>query len=67
MISFGQKSESLATLSQGEAAEVEAGGATEAQLIEMAGFVNGRNSIIAALALMLALSVVTNVVFLTVR
>ena len=63
----GQKSESLATLSQGEAAEVEAGGATEAQLIEMAGFVNGRNSIIAALALMLALSVVTNVVFLTVR
>ncbi len=63
----GQKSESLATLAQGEATELEAGGATEAQLIEMAGFVNGRNSIIAALALILALSVVTNVVFLTVR
>ena len=39
----GQKAESLAKLSQGEAAEMEAGGATEAQLVEIAGYVNSRN------------------------
>ena len=43
---------------------IEAGGATEAQMVEMAGYVNSRNNIIAALAMLLALSVVTNVVFL---
>ena len=63
----GQKTESLAKLSQGEATELEAGGATQAQIIEMAGYVNGRNSIIAAMAMILALSVVTNVVFLAAR
>ena len=63
----GQKTESLATLSQGEATEIELGGATETQLVEMASYVNGRNSIIAALAMILALSVVTNVVFLAAR
>jgi serine/threonine-protein kinase len=63
----GQKSETLASLSQGEATEVEAAGATEEQMVEMAGYVNSRNGIIAALAMLLALSVVTNVVFLTVR
>jgi serine/threonine-protein kinase len=63
----GQKPETLATLSQGEAGEAQAVGATEEQLVEIAGYVNGRNSIIAALAMLLALSVVTNVVFLAAR
>ncbi len=36
-------------------------------MIEMAGYVNSRNHIIAALAMLLALSVVTNVVLLTTR
>ena len=54
-------------LARATSTEVEAGGATEAQLVEMAGYVNGRNSIIAALAMLLALSVVTNVVFLAAR
>jgi serine/threonine-protein kinase len=36
-------------------------------LTEVAGFVNSRNQIIAALAALLALSVITNVVFLASR
>jgi len=65
----GQKPDTLAVLAEGE---VEAGmstgsGATEGELREWAGYVNSRNSIIAALAMLLALSVVTNVVFLAVR
>ena len=36
-------------------------------MVEMAGYVNSRNHIIAALAMLLALSVVTNVVFLVAR
>ncbi len=63
----GQKAESLATLAQGETTEMEAGGATTAQLIEMAGYVNARNTIIATLAMLLGLSIVTNVVFLAAR
>lgn len=63
----GQKPETLATLSQGEFDGTQSQGATEEQMIEMAGYVNGRNSVIAALAMLLALSVVTNVVFLAVH
>ena len=63
----GQKTEALAKLSQGESTEQTAAGATEAQLVEMAGYVNGRSTVIAALAMILALSVVTNVVFLAAR
>ena len=33
----------------------------------MAGYVNGRNTLITALAILLALSIVSNVVFLAVR
>ena len=61
----GQKLDSLASLAEGEADDGRAvGGATEKQLVEMAAYVNGRGSLIAALATLLALSVVTNVVFL---
>jgi len=60
----GQKPETLATLAEGEVDDNLSIGATEEQLVEMAGYVNGRNSIIAALAMLLALSVVTNLVYL---
>ena len=60
----GQKPETLATLAEGEVDENQSVGASEEQLVEMAGYVNARNGIIAALAMLLALSVVTNVVFL---
>ena len=63
----GQKPDTLVALSEGDAEEVAAAGATEEELIEMAGYVNGRDSIIAALAMLLGLSVVTNVVFLAAR
>ena len=60
----GQKPDTLAVLAEGDAKDAPGLGATEEQLVEMAGYVNGRNGIIAALAMLLALSVVTNVVFL---
>ena len=64
----GQKLESLASLAEGDAeAGYQTGGATESQLVEMAGYINSRGSLIAALAMLLALSVVTNVVFLATR
>ena len=63
----GQKPDTLAALAQGDAEEGAAAGATDAQLREMAGYVNSRNGMIAALAMLLALSVVTNVVFLAAR
>jgi serine/threonine protein kinase len=64
----GQKIDSLASLAEGDAeAGYQTGGATESQLVEMAGYVNSRGSLIAALAMLLALSVVTNVVFLATR
>jgi len=60
----GQKPDTLAVLAEGEAKDAPGVGATEEQLVEMAGYVNSRNGVIAALAMLLALSVVTNVVFL---
>jgi serine/threonine-protein kinase len=63
----GQKPDTLAALAEGEAEEDQGEGASEEQMLEMAGYVNSRNGIIAALAMLLALSVVTNVVFLAVR
>jgi eukaryotic-like serine/threonine-protein kinase len=65
-----QKLESLASLAQGELAEEQAETvslATENQLIQMAGYVNSRNNIIAAIALLLVISVLTNVVMLVIH
>jgi serine/threonine-protein kinase len=62
----GQKPDTLAVLAEGEAKDTPEG-ATEEQMIEMAGYVNSRNGIIAALAMLLALSAVTNVVMLAAR
>ncbi len=66
----GQKLDSLATLSEGESTEDDhrQGSATsEAEMIEMAGYVNSRNTMIAALGLLLLVSVATNLVFLTAK
>ncbi len=60
-----QKAEALATLAQGDSDEATGhAGATEAEMVEMAGYVNGRANIIAGLAVLLALSVVTNALVL---
>jgi serine/threonine-protein kinase len=62
----GQRPESLESLAQGEANE-EDPGASEEQMIELAGVVNNRNQIIATIAMLLAVSVITNVILLTVK
>lgn len=62
----GQKPDDLATLAHGEVEEVSRG-ASEAQLLEIAGYVNNRQHVILALAAILALSIITNLVMVTTR
>jgi serine/threonine protein kinase len=62
----GQKPETLSVLAQGDETEHNRGISGD-QLAEFAGYVNSRQSLILALAMLLAISVVTNVVFLTTR
>ena len=63
----GQKPDSLEALAEGDADEYAGPPVDEAQMAEMAGYVNSRNQIIAALAVVLAVSMVTNVLMLVVR
>ena len=42
-------------------------GPSEEQMVEMASYVNNRNHIIATMAMLLAVSVITNVILLVVR
>jgi len=61
-----QKPDALADLAEGETGEREQG-MSEEQLVEIAGFINSKNHIIFALAGLLILSAVTNVIFLAAR
>jgi serine/threonine-protein kinase len=64
----GQRPETLMALAEGVSdAESELQGPSEDEMIEMASYVNARNQIIATMAMLLALSVVTNVILLVVR
>ncbi len=65
MIASG-KSDSLAGLAEGDVSDDEAEGSpvAEAERVEMAGYVNNRNTVIAALAAFLGLSMLTNVLLL---
>ncbi len=65
----GQKADALAGLAEGDVAEVEVAGSplAESERVEMAGYVNSRNTIIAALAAFLGLSLLTNIVVLLTR
>ncbi len=62
----GGKSDSLAGLAEGDVSDDEPEGSpvAEAERIEMASYVNNRNTIIAALAAFLGVSVLTNVLLL---
>jgi len=68
-----KKAESLAGLSEGDydddaAAEDRSGGVVSAsEKQQMAAIVNARSNVIAALAILLGLSVVTNVLFLVIK
>ena len=63
----GQKPDTLVALAEGESEATEAAGASEDELVELAAYVNGRDNMITALAMLLVLSMVTNVVFLIAR
>jgi serine/threonine-protein kinase len=63
----GQKPETLLALSEGESDSDSRGGASEEQLVELASYVNNRNNIIATIAMLLAVSVITNVILFVVR
>ncbi|WP_165071740.1 serine/threonine-protein kinase [Paludisphaera rhizosphaerae] len=63
----GQKPGSLEALSEGDADDYAPSLVDDAQMAEMAGVVNARNQIIAALAVVLAVSMVTNVIMLVAR
>jgi eukaryotic-like serine/threonine-protein kinase len=62
----GQKPETLLALSEGEL-EDETRGPSEEQLVELASYVNNRNNIIATIAMLLAVSVITNVILFVAR
>ncbi len=65
----GGKADSLAGLAEGDVSDDEphASAVTEAERVEMAAYVNSRNTIIAALAAFLGLSVLTNLLVLLSR
>jgi eukaryotic-like serine/threonine-protein kinase len=63
----GQKPETLQALAEGEFdVPYQHQGASEDQMLEMASYVNNRNQIIATMAMILAVSVITNVILLVV-
>ena len=63
------KSDALAGLAEGDVSEDEVAGSplAESERVEMAGYINSRNTIIAALAAFLGLSILTNIVVLLTR
>jgi serine/threonine protein kinase len=64
----GQKPETLLPLAEGEFdSELRGGGASEEQLVELASYVNSRNHIIATIAMLLAVSVLTNLILFVAR
>jgi serine/threonine-protein kinase len=65
----GQKTDALAGLAEGDVSDEEVSGSplAEAERIEMAGYINSRNTIIGALAALLGLSIITNILVLLSR
>jgi serine/threonine-protein kinase len=62
----GQRPESLQALAEGDSDVLEQGPNDE-QMVEMASYVNNRNQIIATMAMLLAVSIITNMILLVVR
>jgi serine/threonine protein kinase len=63
----GQKPETLLALSEGESSDDPSSGAAEEQLAQLASYANSRNHLIATMAMLLAVSVVTNLILFVVR
>jgi eukaryotic-like serine/threonine-protein kinase len=62
----GQKPESLKALAHGESDSQEPG-PSEDQLVELASYVRNRNHLIATMAMLLAVSVLTNLILFVAR
>jgi serine/threonine-protein kinase len=62
----GQKPETLLALAEGDS-DSESRGPSDEQLAELASYVNNRNNIIATIAMLLAVSVITNVIMFVAR
>jgi serine/threonine protein kinase len=63
----GQKPETLLALAQGESDGVHHRSASEDELVELASYVNNRNHLIATMAMLLAVSVITNLILFVAR
>jgi serine/threonine-protein kinase len=63
----GQKIESLEPLAKGDTDHEPPPGPSDEQLTELASYVNNRNQIIATMAMLLAVSVITNLILFVVR
>jgi eukaryotic-like serine/threonine-protein kinase len=63
----GQKPETLVALAEGELDAERRRGATADELVELASYVNNRNHLIATMAMLLAFSVITNLILFVVR
>jgi serine/threonine-protein kinase len=63
----GQKPETLLALAEGEHDPQHARGPSEDQLVELASYVNNRNHLIATMAMLLAISVITNLILFVAR
>jgi serine/threonine-protein kinase len=63
----GQKPETLLALAEGEADQERQQGASEEELVMLASYVNNRNHLIATMAMLLAVSVITNLILFVAR
>jgi serine/threonine-protein kinase len=63
----GQKPETLLALAEGESDAEHRRGASEDELVELASYVNNRNHLIATMAMLLAVSVITNLILFVAR
>ena len=63
----GQKPESLLALAEGELDSERRRSASEEDLVQLASYVNNRNHLIATMAMLLAVSLITNLILFVVR
>jgi eukaryotic-like serine/threonine-protein kinase len=63
----GQKPETLLALAEGEFDAEHQRGVSEDELVELASYVNNRNHLIATMAMLLAVSVITNLILFVAR
>jgi serine/threonine protein kinase len=63
----GQKPETLLALAEGELDSERRRGASEEELVQLASYVNNRNHLIATMAMLLAFSLITNLILFVVR